>query len=391
MIRVVMAFVFILLSASFAQDQADVELRKNRSSLEKVKEEISALKKEIRRADIKSSSALDQIKTIDREISLLGKAKRLLNNEVRLLNAKISDMHEDLTSRLKRLSQLRERYQKRAVHLYKKGNVRDLLLLIESKSINQSLVRLKYYKFFSDQEKKLISSIKNEVAQIQVLEADLEAQRNSLEQSIDEKNRQETSYISKKSEKKVLVDKMQWNKRNLEKRLSDAQVEYEKLYQIILALERQRRESEKTGRVDRSFALNTREFKKNKGKLPWPVEGKILHAYGKQRNAQLKTTINNTGIDIRAAHGTKVQAIFTGIVSMITYLSGFGNTIIVDHGEGYYSVYSHLEDILVEVDQLVDMGEVIGLVGDSGSLEGSKLHFALFANQQTENPQKWLR
>jgi septal ring factor EnvC (AmiA/AmiB activator) len=391
MIRVVMAFVFILLSASFAQDQADVELRKNRSSLEKVKEEISALKKEIRRADIKSSSALDQIKTIDREISLLGKAKRLLNNEVRLLNAKISDMHEDLTSRLKRLSQLRERYQKRAVHLYKKGNVRDLLLLIESKSINQSLVRLKYYKFFSDQEKKLISSIKNEVAQIQVLEADLEAQRNSLAQSIDEKNRQETSYISKKSEKKVLVDKMQWNKRNLEKRLSDAQVEYEKLYQIILALERQRRESEKTGRVDRSFALNTREFKKNKGKLPWPVEGKILHAYGKQRNAQLKTTINNTGIDIRAAHGTKVQAIFTGIVSMITYLSGFGNTIIVDHGEGYYSVYSHLEDILVEVDQLVDMGEVIGLVGDSGSLEGSKLHFALFANQQTENPQKWLR
>ena len=105
----------------------------------------------------------------------------------------------------------------------------------------------------------------------------------------------------------------------------------------------------------------------------------------------MKTTINNTGIDIRVNEGDKVKAVFTGIVTMITYLSGFGNTIIIDHGGGYYSVYSHLDDILVELDDLVDTGDTIGLAGDSGSLEGNKLHFALFANQKTENPQKWLR
>jgi murein DD-endopeptidase MepM/ murein hydrolase activator NlpD len=76
---------------------------------------------------------------------------------------------------------------------------------------------------------------------------------------------------------------------------------------------------------------------------------------------------------------------------MITYLSGFGNTIIIDHGEGYYSVYSHLDDIFVEKDDLVTTGKVIATVGDSGSLEGSKLHFALFSNQKTENPTTWLR
>ena len=76
---------------------------------------------------------------------------------------------------------------------------------------------------------------------------------------------------------------------------------------------------------------------------------------------------------------------------MITYLSGFGNTIILNHGDGYYSVYSHLDEVLVESDDLIGTGEVIGLVGDSGSLEGTKLHFALFADQRTENPQKWLR
>jgi septal ring factor EnvC (AmiA/AmiB activator) len=76
---------------------------------------------------------------------------------------------------------------------------------------------------------------------------------------------------------------------------------------------------------------------------------------------------------------------------MITHLSGYGNTIIIDHGDGYYSVYSHLDEIYVEQDRLVDSGSVIASVGDSGSLEGSMLHFAVFVNQQTENPESWLK
>ena len=390
MIRTIILTVCLILTAT-AQDKVDGELRRNRDALDKVKGEISALRREIKRADIKSSSTLDQIRAIDRELALLGKAKKLLNNKVRLLNDKIDQANIKLQAGQQKLNSLRDRYQKRVLHLYKQGNAQDFLLLIESESVNQSLVRLKYFTYFADQEKKLIGSIKEEIENILILEKELETRRADLQSTLAEKNRQEDEFITRKNEKKILVDRIQWNRQNLAKRLEDARVEYEKLYQIILALERQRKASEKSGRNDRSFALNTREFKKNKGQLPWPVDGKILHAYGKQRNAQLKTTINNTGIDIRADHGSKVQAIFTGIVSMVTYLSGFGNTIILDHGEGYYSVYSHLEEILVDVDQLVEMGEIIGLVGDSGSLEGSKLHFALFSNQQTENPQSWLR
>ncbi len=380
-------FVFIVL----AQDQVDLQIRKNRSALDKVKSEIASLRTEIKRADIKSSSALDQIKSIDRELSLIGKAKRLLNNEAELLNNKIADTRQKLDHLQNKLSRMRAQYQNRVIHLYKKGNINDLFLLLESGTINQSLVRLKYYKFFADQEKRLINSIKHDMEQIKLLESDLTSHLVELEQSLGEKNKQENIYLLRKNEKKVLIDHLQWNRKTLQKQLSAAETEYQKLYQIILALERQRLDSESTGKPGRSVALNSKEFKKNKGKLPWPVEGKILHAYGRQRNLQLKTTINNTGIDIQANLGTKVQVVFTGIVTMITYLSGYGNTIIIDHGEGYYSVYSHLEDVLVESDQLVETGDIIGLVGDSGSLEGTKLHFALFSNQQTENPQNWLR
>jgi murein DD-endopeptidase MepM/ murein hydrolase activator NlpD len=156
-------------------------------------------------------------------------------------------------------------------------------------------------------------------------------------------------------------------------------------------LERQRRLREGKGESQKFYALNLKDFRKAKGKLPWPVKGSVLHKYGKQRDPVLKTTIKNDGIDIKAKSGTKVKAVFTAIVSMVTNLSGLGNTIILDHGSGYYTVYSHLDDIFVEIDELVETSKVIASVGNSGSLEGSKLHFAVFVNQRTENPQSWLR
>jgi septal ring factor EnvC (AmiA/AmiB activator) len=269
--------------------------------------------------------------------------------------------------------------------------VRDLSLLLNATSLNQALVRAKYLQFFSQQEKRLITGINNEISRIKLLNVSLSDDLAVLQKSIREKESEELNYLSKKDKKKVLVDQLKWTSRNLNKRLDDKQSEYEKLYQIIVTLEKQRKQREKDGRQPAEYALDSKNFQKNKGKLPWPVKGKILHKYGKQHNAQLKTTINNTGIDIRASSGEKVSAVFTGLVSMITYLSGFGNTIILDHGGGYYSVYSHLEEVLVDLDDLIETGEIIGLVGDSGSLEGTKLHFALFANQQTENPQRWLR
>ncbi len=229
MIKYVILFILLFVSAILGQDPVDLQLRKNRSALDNVKKEIESIKKEIQRADIKSSSALDQIKSIDRELSLIGKAKRLLRNEVRLLNNKVSGTREKLDIRQNKLSHMRAQYQKRVVHLYKRGNVQDIMLLLESASINQSLVRLKYYKFFADQERRLLNSIKNEVAQIQMLEKNLTSQRIALQQSIDEKNRQETGYLSRKNEKKVLINRLQWNRKNLNEQLSDAETEYQKL------------------------------------------------------------------------------------------------------------------------------------------------------------------
>jgi len=381
----------LIITQLFAQLSVDQALDKNRSALYKVKNEIKELKRQITRANIQSSSTLEQIKNIDKELFLIAKSKKLLQKEATLLKNKIGITRTERDIRQKRLDELRDHYARYVVHTYKHGRVQDLYLLLNSSSLNQSLIRAKYLQYFTEHEKRLINKIRFELEKINHLDGILRADLAALDHSFQEKELQEQEYLAKKDQKKVLVSRLKWNAKNLSKQLQDKEAEYQKLRQLILALERQREQREKSGEQPAGYALDFEDFRKNKGKLPWPVSGKILHKYGKQRNVKLKTTINNTGIDIRAQAGSKVKAIFTGIVSMITYLSGYGNTIIIDHGGGYYSVYSHLDEILVDYNDLVEAEEVIGFVGDSGSLEGAKLHFALFSSQKTENPQTWLR
>ncbi len=387
--------IFILLTFMFfsvlAEGDYQKQISQNRNALDKVKSEISKLKKQIAKAGIQSSSTVEQIKYIDKELSLLGTAKGLLKKESNLLQDKADATRADLTAKKFRLSRLKQHYALWAVDTYKHGKIRDISLLLNAESINQAMVRAKYLQFFTEQEQRLINQIKNKIAEIDHLNNQLTVDLKELNETLREKEQEELLYMAKKDQKRVLVKQLNWTAKNLSKQLQTKENEYQKLYQIIVALEKQRKSGEQKGESRPQYALDSKDFRKNKGKLPWPIKGKVLHKYGKQHDARLKTTINNTGIDIRVKPGAKVQSIFTGVVTMITYLSGFGNTIIVNHGGGYYSVYSHLDDILVELDNLVETGEVIGLAGDSGSLEGAKLHFALFADQKTENPQKWLR
>ena len=127
-----------------------------------------------------------------------------------------------------------------------------------------------------------------------------------------------------------------------------------------------------------------------KGKLPWPIDGNIISKFGTFQNPNLKTITENTGIDIKAKDGTEVRSVFDGIVTTITYIRGYGNTVILDHGSNFYTVYTHVSDVEVEENSYVEARQVIAYVSDSGSLEGSKLHFEIWGNREKLNPELWL-
>ena len=137
--------------------------------------------------------------------------------------------------------------------------------------------------------------------------------------------------------------------------------------------------------------LKTKSFKALKGQLPWPADGRIISKFGRQWNSKLKTTTENPGIDIKGKPGSSIRTVLGGVVTTITYIRGYGTTIIVDHGGGFYTVYSHVTNIQTNVDSQVRNGDVIAYMGDSGSINGSKLHFEIWGKGQKLDPEKWLR
>jgi septal ring factor EnvC (AmiA/AmiB activator) len=132
-------------------------------------------------------------------------------------------------------------------------------------------------------------------------------------------------------------------------------------------------------------------FAKLKGKLIWPVRGKLLAKFGTMRHQRFGTLTFNSGIDIRAREGREIVASAAGQVEFVDWLSGYGKTVILSHGNGYYTVYGHASRILAAPGDRVGPGDVIALAGSTESLRGDCLHFELRRGGRAVDPIPWLR
>jgi septal ring factor EnvC (AmiA/AmiB activator) len=128
-----------------------------------------------------------------------------------------------------------------------------------------------------------------------------------------------------------------------------------------------------------------------RGRLGWPAEGRVVEEYGTRVNPRFGTKTFRNGIDIDAAEGSNVHAVFPGQVLYTGWFRGYGNLIIVDHGNEYYTLYAHVADMKVAEGDDVKQGQIIATVGDTGSLQGPRLYFEVRYQGKPQDPAQWLR
>ena len=128
-----------------------------------------------------------------------------------------------------------------------------------------------------------------------------------------------------------------------------------------------------------------------RGRLGWPAEGRVVEEYGARVNPRFGTKTFRNGIDIDAVEGSGVHAVYPGHVLYTGWFRGYGNLIIVDHGNEYYTLYAHVADIKVAEGDDVKQGQVIATVGDTGSLQGPRLYFEVRYQGKPQDPAQWLR
>ncbi len=132
-------------------------------------------------------------------------------------------------------------------------------------------------------------------------------------------------------------------------------------------------------------------FNASKGLLNMPVNGKIVSFFGPFKNTKFNVVNYQSGINIKADRGEPIQAVHAGRVLFASWFKGYGNMIIVDHGDHFYTIYAHAEEVFKAKGDLVDAGEVIATVGDSGSMIGPALHFEVRHHGKPQDPLNWIK
>jgi len=394
--KFIIQIIFLIFSFQFIVAQSDErdydeELKYQNNAINALKTEINQLRLKIKTAESRERSASTRISSLDEEISLTAKLIRSLKSEEEKTRKRILQLKSDILKNENELESLRARYKKRVVNSYRKGRLTDLEKVFSSTTWRQAIYRTQYLKIISDIEKKLTNQIERLLIQISQQKLELEAVlRNNLK-LVRDKQQQISSYRDMRIDREKELNRIRNDKKALSNYIEEKEAGIIQLESIIKKVLEDKARFERELRIRKQQeALKTKSFKALKGQLPWPAEGRIIAKFGRQWNSKLKTTTENPGIDIKGQPGSPIRTVLGGVVTTITYIRGYGTTIIVDHGGGFYTVYSHVTNIQTVVDGQVQNGDVIAYMGDSGSINGSKLHFEIWGKGQKLDPEKWL-
>ena len=388
---IIISFFIGVINAQSDERDYDEELRYQNEAINALKTEISQLRSKIKTAESRERSASSRISSLDEEISLTAKLIQSLKSEEEKTRKRILQLKSDILKNENELEALRSRYKKRVVNSYLKGRITDLEKVFSSTTWRQAIYRTQYLKIISDIEKKMTNQIEKLLINISQQKIELEAAlRDNLNLTRD-KQQQISSYRDMRINREKELNRIRNDKKALSNYIDEKEAGITQLESIIKKVLEDKARFERELRIRKQQeALKTKSFKALKGQLPWPAEGRIIAKFGRQWNPKLKTTTENPGIDIKGQPGSAIRTVLGGVVTTITYIRGYGTTIIVDHGGGFYTVYSHVTNIQTVVDGQVRNGDVIAYMGDSGSINGSKLHFEIWGKGQKLDPEKWL-
>jgi|TARA_B110000240_G_scaffold130617_1_gene145011 septal ring factor EnvC (AmiA/AmiB activator) len=350
---------------------------------------------QIKEAIKRNNNEINGLKTKTQQTNkILNITKKNIQNSQNLIKAynKKIDLYDKQSTNLKNaiiannneMELIKKQYAERSINLYKKKNQELRSLIFNSNSLNQMVYRVKYYNIISELNEASINKLnksqfynKKKNKEIKVLLEDVDRSKklkNNELKSLDQKKKYQEKLISDLKKEQVSIRKeiqKQTTKINALESLRKNIIEAKKKY-----------DSEQLAKL-KTIKTNIKEYK---GKLIWPVKGKVVKSFGPQWNPKLNTTLDNPGIDITASSKTPVKSVFDGLVTTITFIPGYGTTVIIDHNGGYFTVFTHLENLLISENMIVKEGQEIGFVSSNNII-----HFEIWGNNQKLNPVQWIK
>jgi murein hydrolase activator len=358
-------------------EEKNVVLDSIRTELQKGREKLGELRKE-------EGSVVLQIDQVEKNIRIAESFLRAVSRRIDSTSQSIALLQSALSSATAELLSRQQKMKRRLVAIYKAGRLTTPQLILTSRSMSDMLHRVRYFQELNRYDRDLVASIQATKAKIEQDKASLEKEKKRLSAFLRDKKEEHDALVDEQSSHERLLREVRSRKDAYVKMIRDLEAAQKELEKIVAALESRK----KKVRTAYEKSLNA-TFEKQKGALPWPLEGDVVTDFGKVVHSIYKTVTMNTGIDIGSQKGETVYCVASGTVAYIGWMRGLGRLVIVDHG-GYYTTYARLDEVLVDKDEKVQPGHSLGLVADGGPIESPRLHFEIRRSTEALNPLDWL-
>lgn len=360
-------------AAAFAQGASDAELERLRAAIEERRERVAAFEREER-------SLFDAIEAADvaaREVA------RALRDAVRHASGAEKDAQArdaELAGVKGRLARTRELVARRAVALYKAGEVGPIQLVFSAGSLRDRIARIQALQLLLDHDEALLARFTEE-------RNDLARARIAAHQAGVVRNEAHAALVARRAE-------LEEERRARRALLEDVRRSRARERALLNELEAAARELE--AKLE-GLALEpggplpgTTPFASQQGMLLPPVAGRVLRRFGRVLDVEYRTETFRKGVDFAVERGEPVYAVAAGEVRFAGWFAGYGRMVILDHGDGYFTVSGHLDEIAAELGQLLAVGDPIGSAGETGSLTGPRLYFEIRQGGEALDPADWL-
>ena len=382
--------------APAARDTTHAAVDETQTEIESQKKELEALGRELEQRRAKSQqlrgrerNLLGELKEKEVQLSLTIRYLAALEKRRKIVSSDLGDATTELARTAVRLDSDRRRLSWRLREIYKRGRSRDIEYLLSARTFADLVNRTYFLAKVAREDKNQMQLTQAHQEEVQDTKTRLEMRQRELDRLKAETERQRRSQKQLASDRRVLLAQIRGERKSNEQAATELERASKRIQALIGELEKRRLAGQRggPGGVLPLFG----DFSKNKGRLPWPVTGKVAGAFGYQKNPRFGTATYNSGIDIVAPFGTPIAAVSKARVDYVSWLDGYGKCAILNHGGGYYTLYAHASEIIVAVGKEVAAGEVIGRVGDTGSTIGTALHFEIRQGKTALNPLDWFR
>ena len=379
---------------AFAQKESvesiSIRIEKIRKDIEKSKQELEKGERNI--ADIKKrkQSVQEEVILQEKRIRMVQSNLARLEKEERLLKAAEDEAKRRMTDARAVLSLRSDEYRSRLRSMYKRQRISAAQVFFNAGSVSALLRGFRMLHVLAGADLKVLNTIRS---QNRIIETEMNSIQTALTTNValEQAKRQEETYLANTREKRLsLLEEINRDQKMQEERNRRWR---EELRQAEVLMDRLLEEQIAKNKTVVPGSLKNYDFASRKGKLPWPVAGRVVSDFGRVVDPKTNTVTINRGVEFETRRGEQVCTIGSGQVVKTQSIRGYGNFVMIHHFPNYYTIYAHLSDILVSEGDIVREGTVIGLTGSTGLIDDSvsRLLMEVLRGRSPENPLSWLR